>query len=331
MYVVDRAAEQAAPGSFHPPAAAAEATISRSGWSVEDRVQVPHRGGRPLRQDRRRLLPGGSAAIAHPSKFGPDPLGRQDGDPLPHPKVPTRNRRALLAWWGDVKRTSTVRDWHALSQGDPQLSEGALVSRDLLRSIRAGVAVVEPQKVAVSIDPSGGGRGTAGVIGGFLGADNRVWTTHDRTQAMSSAEWSRTACLLVHETDAAVNYVEWNFGRDMCTAGHRHGLAGVAGRGLDPRGQAEVDDRRGPGSAGQAPAGGADRAADGRGQGPAARRVRRSGERVGDVAADRPARARIDASCILVYGLIPEANKGAIVHAPLPGGAVAEYGRRIGK
>ncbi|MEU6988540.1 hypothetical protein ABZ946_34865 [Streptomyces sp. NPDC046324] len=27
---------------------------------------------------------------------------------------------------------------------------------------------------------------------------------------------------------------------------------------------------------------------------------------------------RIDASCILVYGLIPEANEGAIVHAPLP-------------
>ncbi len=27
---------------------------------------------------------------------------------------------------------------------------------------------------------------------------------------------------------------------------------------------------------------------------------------------------RIDASCVLVYGLIPEANAGAIVHAPLP-------------
>lgn len=27
---------------------------------------------------------------------------------------------------------------------------------------------------------------------------------------------------------------------------------------------------------------------------------------------------RIDASCILVYSLISEANKGAIVHAPLP-------------
>ncbi|MFF4760355.1 hypothetical protein [Streptomyces sp. NPDC001292] len=27
---------------------------------------------------------------------------------------------------------------------------------------------------------------------------------------------------------------------------------------------------------------------------------------------------RIDAYCILVYGLIPEANQGAIVHAPRP-------------
>ncbi|MFF4693275.1 hypothetical protein [Streptomyces sp. NPDC001307] len=55
---------------------------------------------------------------------------------------------------------------------------------------------------------------------------------------------------------------------------------------------------------------------------------------------------RIDASCILVYGLIPEADQGAIVHAPLPtapqpsqfgrsgrppGGAAQAYGRRIGK
>jgi phage terminase large subunit-like protein len=44
-----------------------------------------------------------------------------------------------------------------------------------------------------------------------------------------------------------------------------------------------------------------------------------------------PSPGRIDASRILVYGLIPEANKGAIVHAPLPGGPAAEYGRRIGK
>ena len=33
---------------------------------------------------------------------------------------------------------------------------------------------------------------------------------------MSSVEWSRAAAMLAHETDAAVIYVEWNFGRDMC-------------------------------------------------------------------------------------------------------------------
>jgi hypothetical protein len=95
-------------------------------------------------------------------------------DPLPHPKIPTTSRCGLLTWWDDVKRTSAVRDWHALSQGDPQPSEGALVSWDLLRSIRDGITVVEPQRIAVSIAPSGGGRDTAGIIGGFLDADNRV-------------------------------------------------------------------------------------------------------------------------------------------------------------
>ncbi|TXS04788.1 hypothetical protein EAO73_13670 [Streptomyces sp. col6] len=49
---------------------------------------------------------------------------------------------------------------------------------------------------------------------------------------------------------------------------------------------------------------------------------------------------RIDASCILVYGLILEANDGAIVHAPLPTSPTSSaprhflpsagpYGRRI--
>jgi hypothetical protein len=145
----------------------------------------------------------------------PDPLGRADGEPLPHPKIPTRGRRALLAWWTDVKNTSTVRDWHAMAQGDPQPAEGALVSRELLRMIRDGSTPVEPHKIAVAIAPSGGGRDTAGVVGGFLGDDQRVWITHDVSAAMSSAEWSMAACRLAYETNAAIIYVEWNFGRDM--------------------------------------------------------------------------------------------------------------------
>jgi phage terminase large subunit-like protein len=90
------------------------------------------------------------------------------------------------------------------------------VSEELLRLLRDTSTPVEPQKIAVSIDPSGGGRDTAGVIGGFLGDDGRVWVTDDVSAPMSSAEWSTPACRLAHRTNASIIYVEWNFGRDMC-------------------------------------------------------------------------------------------------------------------
>lgn len=64
-------------------------------------------------------------AVADPAKFGPDPLGREQGEPLPHPKIPTKDKKRLKAWWADMKATSIVRDWHALAQGDPQPAEGA--------------------------------------------------------------------------------------------------------------------------------------------------------------------------------------------------------------
>ncbi|MGW2768287.1 hypothetical protein [Streptomyces sp. NPDC001275] len=283
-------------------------------------------------------------AIANPSKFGPDPLGRVDGYPLPHPKIPTRNRRALLAWWADVKSTSSVRDWHAMAQGDPQPAEGALVSRELLRMIRDGTTKVEPQKKAVAVDPSGGGRDVAGVIAGFLGEDKRVWITHDVSAAMSSAEWFTVASLLAYETNAAVIYVEWNYGRDMCTLAIRTSWETLQREGriseshlmpliqpvqakqgkllrAEPIAQQMVQDR-----------------------------VRLRGaftdlenEWATWMPTDPDSPGRIDASCILVYGLVPEANQGAIAHPPLPtapqpsrmggqrGGAASVYGRRIGK
>ncbi|WP_439082084.1 terminase large subunit domain-containing protein [Streptomyces sp. WL006] len=284
-------------------------------------------------------------AIANPSKFGPDPLGRENGDPLPHPKIPTRNRRKLLAWWAEVKATSSVRDWHAMAQGDPQPSEGALVSRDLLRMIRDPGLEVEPQKVAVAIDPSGGGRDTAGVIGGFLGDDKRVWITHDRSGPMSSAEWSTAACLLAYETNASVIYVEWNFGRDMAVLALTTSWETLQREGVIPPTALMplIDPVR-------AKQGKLLRAA------PVAQqmvqdRVRLRGAFTDlenewatwqDTDPDSP--GRIDASVILVYGLIPEANKGAIVHAPRPSApsptsglgrsmtqAGSAYGRRLGK
>jgi hypothetical protein len=153
-------------------------------------------------------------ALADP-KFGPDPIGRGPGEPLTHPKIPTRDKARLAGWWADMKRSSIVRDWHSLAQGDPQPTEGALVSDELLRMIRDPGVGVEPQKVAVAVDPSGGGRDTAGIVGGFLGDDNRLWITHDRSAVMSSTAWSREACLLAHETNAAVIIYEKNYGGDQ--------------------------------------------------------------------------------------------------------------------
>jgi len=153
-------------------------------------------------------------AVADP-KFGKDPLGREPGEPLTHPKIPTRDRARLSAWWADMKRTSIVRDWHSLAQGDPQPTEGALVTDELLRALRDTKTPVVPQKIAVAVDPSGGGRDAAGIVGGFLGDDGRLWITHDRSGVMSSADWSRQACLLAHETNAAILIYEKNYGGDM--------------------------------------------------------------------------------------------------------------------
>ncbi|GGZ23404.1 hypothetical protein GCM10010387_15700 [Streptomyces inusitatus] len=279
-------------------------------------------------------------AIANPSKFGPDPLGREDGEPLPHPKIPTRQRRKLIAWWDDVKKTSTVRDWHAMAQGDPQPAEGALVSRDLLRMIRDPGTTVEPQKIAVSIDPSGGGRDTAGIIGGFLGDDSRVWVTHDLSGPMSSAEWSSVACMLAHETNASVIFVEWNFGRDMCELAIRTSWEMLQREGMIP--ETVLMPLIDPVRAKQGKLLRAEPVA----QQMVQDRVRLRGaftdlenEWATWQPTDPDSPGRIDASCVLVYGLIPEANKGAIVHAPLPTAprpttpvqAASAYARRIGK
>ncbi|MEV6565879.1 terminase large subunit domain-containing protein [Streptomyces kronopolitis] len=278
-------------------------------------------------------------AIADP-KFGRDPLGREHGDPLPHPKIPTRDRRALLAWWADMKRTSIVRDWHALAQGDPQPAEGALVSEELLRLLRDTSTAVEPQKIAVAIDPSGGGRDVAGVVGGFLGDDGRVWVTDDVSAAMSSADWSTAACRLAHRTGAAIIYVEWNYGRDMCELAIRTSWETLQREGEIP---AEVlMPQIAPVRAKQGKLLRAE---------PVAQQMVQDKVRLRGVftdlerewstwmSTDPDSPGRIDASTILVYGLIPDANKGAIVHAPLPQApttrqqpqAASAYERRIGR
>lgn len=277
-------------------------------------------------------------ALADP-KFGADPLGREHGEPLPHPKIPSRDVARLRGWWANKKQTSIVRDWHALYQGDPQPAEGALVSEELLKLLRDTTTPVEPQKIAVAIDPSGGGRDTAGVIGGYLGDDGRVWVTDDVSAPMSSAEWSTEACLLAHRTDAAIIYVEWNFGRDMCVLAIQTSWEKLQEEGEIPKGKLmpAIDPVR-------AKQGKLLRAE------PIAQQMVQDKVRFRGVftdlerewatwqPTDPDSPGRIDASCILVYGLIPDANDGAIVHAPLPKApqpgrrastAASRYGRQV--
>jgi hypothetical protein len=150
-----------------------------------------------------------------------DPLGRAEGDPLPHPGVRDGDRDALLAHWAEQRATSVVRDWVALYQCDPQPQEGTLLAGDVLVRQRCYTSrpttCATPVRVAVAVDPSGGGRDTAGVVGGYLGDDGRLYLTHDRSGVMSSEAWARAACELAADTNADLILGEVNYGGDMVT------------------------------------------------------------------------------------------------------------------
>lgn len=150
-----------------------------------------------------------------------DPLGRALGDPLPHPKIAPDNVTALLAHWHEARAGVDARDWSALWQCDPRPAEGTLVPWAMLRERRcyqhgfAAAPCSPPVRVGVAIDPSGGGRNTAGIIGGHLDEQGRCVFTHDLSGVMSSDEWTRKACTLAAEISADVFVVEKNYGGDM--------------------------------------------------------------------------------------------------------------------
>lgn len=201
---------------------------------VQTRWHTDDLAGRLLK-DQGRVEEGGRWRVLHlPAlAIANDPLGREPGEPLSHPKIPSRDRDALLAHWQEKRRTSTVRDWHSLYQGDPQPGEGALISPDILRARRHPVAPSRPVTHAVAVDPSGGGRDTAGIIGGFRGEDGRVYWTHDVSGVMPTETWARRACELAHALQAEKIVIEANFGGDQAALIIRTAWAALAAeRGL---------------------------------------------------------------------------------------------------
>lgn len=144
-----------------------------------------------------------------------DPLGRELGDPLPHPAIDPADVERARQHWDDKRKTMIVRDWFALCMGDPQPAEGALVTETLMRERTHLPPPVEPMKTSVAVDPSGGGRDTAGVIGGFLGTDQRLYVTDDVTLTGPSEKWGMAAAMLAADIGAETIVVEANYGGDQ--------------------------------------------------------------------------------------------------------------------
>jgi hypothetical protein len=167
-----------------------------------------------------------------------DGLRREPGEPLPHPRIATSDRKALLRHWEDKKRSSSPRDWGALYMGNPKPTEGALIDRGVLRERRCYVdqQTTVAVKHAVAVDPSGGGRDTAGIVAGFLGADRRVYLTHDMSKRMPTEEWAETACQLAYDTMAEKMIIEVNYGGDMARRVIRAAWADLVRQGNIPYG-----------------------------------------------------------------------------------------------
>lgn len=146
-----------------------------------------------------------------------DPLGRGYGEPLPHPKIAVNDIGRLLRFWESQRSAVAVRDWRALFQCDPKAPEGQLVTAQLLRERRCYEIrdCGAPGRTGVAIDPSGGGRDLAGVIGGHLDDRERCVFTHDRSLVGSPDAWGRAACELAADIDAEFFVFEHNYGGDM--------------------------------------------------------------------------------------------------------------------
>ena len=120
----------------------------------------------------------------------PDPLGRDPGEPLSHPKIKDGDTRALAKYWAGEKANRIASDWDAMYLTIPFASDGALLTDDDMKN-----AIVERApatvRTIVSVDPSGEGRDEAGIVAlpiiAILGLS---WGATDLPPRMREAAWA---------------------------------------------------------------------------------------------------------------------------------------------
>jgi hypothetical protein len=127
----------------------------------------------------------------------PDALGRPAGEYL----ISARGRTPED--WAARRAEVGEMAWGSLYQQHPTPPEGAVFDYShITRNRRPHGWTTDAARRAVAVDTSAGGSDEAGLVAGYRGTDGRVYVTHDRSGAMSSAAWARAAWLLVCDTHA---------------------------------------------------------------------------------------------------------------------------------
>lgn len=153
-------------------------------------------------------------AIANHGLTGPDPLDREDGDPLTHPMIEDHDREALLKHWDEKKASVLPRDWLALYQGDPHPREGALVSWEIMERATVQPRDIPPfSRIVTAIDPAGGGADEVGIVTAGVDADGIVYIVDDYASGHHSVtEWPELVCSEAERYDVDRIIFEANFG-----------------------------------------------------------------------------------------------------------------------
>jgi hypothetical protein len=127
----------------------------------------------------------------------PDSLGRHPGEYL------TSARGRTAEDWARQRMAVGEMVWGSLYQQHPTPPTGAVFSYEhITRHRRPADWTTTASRTAVAVDTSAGGEDEAGIIGGYRGTDGRAYITHDRSGAMSAAQWSRRAWLLALDIGA---------------------------------------------------------------------------------------------------------------------------------